>query len=107
MDTVLPGDGAALAVNGLGMHTGIWLCTVKIKDSGGRTDTWTGDVTVPGTVAAATKRIAPNDYVVPSTPGIPIWSIVLMVLGGFILFSIWALILRRNHDRNRGNPTST
>jgi hypothetical protein len=106
MDTVLPGDGAALTVNGLGMHTGTWLCAVKIKDSGGRTDTWTGDVTVPGTVAAATKQIAPNDYVVPSSPGIPAWAIVLMVLAGLILFSIWALILRRNHDRNSSNPTS-
>jgi hypothetical protein len=107
MDTVLPGDGAALPVNGLGMHTGVWLCTVKIKDSGGRTDTWTGDVTVPSTVAAATKRIAPNDYVVPSEPGIPGWAIALMVLAGLILFSIWALILRRSHDRNRGKHADT
>jgi hypothetical protein len=29
----------------------------------------------------------------------------LMVLAGLILFSIWALILRRNHDRNLGKPT--
>jgi hypothetical protein len=30
-----------------------------------------------------------------------------MVLAGLILFSIWALILRRNHDKNLGNPSDT
>jgi len=37
--------------------------------------------------------------------GIPAWAIVLMVLAGLILFSIWALILRRSHDKNLDNPT--
>jgi hypothetical protein len=105
MDTVLPGGLAALQVNGTGLHTGTWLCAIALKDSPAGTATWTGHVVVAAAVAAASKRIAPNDYVVPSSPGIPIWAIVLMVLGGFILFSIWALILRRNHDKNLGKPT--
>ena len=105
MDTVLPGDGAGLAVNGIGMHSGTWQCAVALNDTPAGTATWTGDVVVPAAVAAATRRIANNDYVVPSSPRIPIWAIVLMVLGGFILFSIWALILRRNHDRNLRQPT--
>jgi hypothetical protein len=104
MDTVLPGDTAALQVNGVGMHTGSWPCTIRVKDSGGHTDTWAGTVTVPAAVAAATKRIGQNDYVVPAEPGIPAWAIALIVLGGLILFSIWALILRRSHDKNRARP---
>lgn len=107
MDTVLPGQDAQLAVNGIGLHSGTWRCTVAIFATDNTKATWTGDVTVPAEVAAATKRIAPNDYVVPSGPGIPGWAIVLMVLGGLILFSIWALILRRNHGRNRGKPAGT
>jgi hypothetical protein len=105
MNTVLPGDAAALQVNGNGMQSGDWPCAVRISGSGGLAVTWSGDVIIPAATAGATKRIAPNDYVVPSEPGIPIWAIVLMVLGGFILFSIWALILRRNHDKNLGKPT--
>jgi hypothetical protein len=45
--------------------------------------------------------------VVPPGAGIPGWAIALVVLGGLILFSIWALILRRNHGKNLGNPTGT
>jgi hypothetical protein len=89
------------------MHAGTWPCTVALKESPVGTVTWTGDVTVPAEAAAATKRIAPNDYVVPSGSGIPAWAIVLMVLAGLILFSIWALILRRSHDKNLGKPTGT
>ncbi|HEY5398683.1 MAG TPA: hypothetical protein VIL16_25210 [Trebonia sp.] len=107
MDTVLPGDTAALQVNGIGMHTGSWPCTIRIANSGGHVDTWAGTVVVPAETAAATKRIAENDYEVPPGDGIPGWAIVLMVLAGLILFSIWALILRRNHDKNLGNPSDT
>ena len=107
MDTVLPGQHALLAVNGFGMHSGTWSCTVRISATDDTSATWTGNVTVPATVASATKRIGNDDYVAPSAPSIPIWAIILMILGGFILFSIWALILRRNHDRNLGKPTGT
>ena len=31
----------------------------------------------------------------------------VLVLAGLILFSLWALILRRSHDRNRGKPAGT
>jgi len=107
MDTVLPDGSAELAVNGVGMQPGTWLCAVHLTDSPAGTASWTGDVVVAAAVAAATKRIGNDDYVAPSAPGIPTWAIVLMVLGGFILFSIWAVILRRNHDRNLGKPTDT
>jgi hypothetical protein len=107
MDTVLPGQGAGLAVNGFGMRTGTWRCTARIKDSSGYTVVWTGPVTVPSKVPAATKEIAPNEFVPPQSPGIPLWAIILIVLGGLILISLWALILlRRQRNRNTGNPTS-
>lgn len=46
-------------------------------------------MTVPKTVAPATKRIASNDYVAASGPSIPLWAIVLIILAGLILFSVW------------------
>jgi hypothetical protein len=64
-------------------------------------------VIVPAETAAATKRIAKNDYEVPPRPGIPGWAIVPMVLAGLILFSIWALILRRSHAKNLGSPSDS
>jgi hypothetical protein len=102
MDTVLPGQGAGLPVNAVGLRPGAWPCTVRIKAVGGGTATWAGTVTVPGTVPAATRRIADGDYVVPAG-GIPGWAVVLMVLGGLIVLSLWAVLLRRERDRKLGN----
>jgi hypothetical protein len=105
MDTVLPGQGAGLPVNGRGMRSGTWRCTARIKDSSGRTAVWAGLVTVASAVPAATRQIAPGVFVAPPSGGIPLWAIVLMVLGGLILISLWAVLLRRR-NRNPGNPTS-
>ena len=106
MDTVLPGQGAGLAVNGPGMRSGTWRCTTRIKDISGRTVVWTGRVTVPSTTPAATKQIAPNDFVAPQSGGIPLWAIALMVLGGLILISLWAVMLRRQRNRYLNEPPS-
>jgi hypothetical protein len=99
MDTVLPGQGAGLPVNGTGLGQGSWRCTAQVKDSGGGTDTWAGAVTVASTRPAATKRVGRDDYVAPDSPGIPVWAVVLMVLGGLILVSIWAVFLHRERDK--------
>ena len=104
MDTVLPGQGARLPVNGPGMRSGTWHCTARIKDSSGRTAVWTGLVTVPSTAPAATKQIAPNDFVPPQSGGSPPWAIALMVLGGLILFSLWAVLLHRQRNRYLNEP---
>ena len=69
MDTVLPGHGAGLPVNGPGMRSGTWRCRARIKDSSGRTAVWTGLVTVPSTAPAATKQIAPNDFAAAQSGG--------------------------------------
>ena len=104
MDTVLPGQGAGLQVNGTGMHQGTWQCSVKVKEVDGGTATWSGSVTVASTQPAATKRVGQNAYVAPGGGGIPAWAIVLMVLGGLILFSLWAVLLRRQRNRNLQPP---
>jgi hypothetical protein len=106
MNTVLPGDGTALPVNGTGMHVGNWLCTARIKDSGGSTATWTGKVVVASAAPAATKRVASGVYVVPPGGGIPGWAIALIVLAGLILLSLWAVLFRRGRNRNLSNPGS-
>ena len=104
MDTVLPEEGAGLAVNGLGMRAGTWRCTARIKDSGGNVPVWTGLVTVASTTPA-TRQIAPGVFVAPPSEGIPLWAILLMVLGGLILVSLWAaILLRRQRNSNVSGP---
>jgi hypothetical protein len=105
MGTVLPGDGAVLPANGTGMHAGAWQCTIRIKDSGGSTDTWSGSVTVPSTVPATPKRVANGDYILAtSNGGVPAWAIALMVLGALILVSLWAILIHRERNRRLNNP---
>jgi hypothetical protein len=100
MDTVLPGQGAGLPVNGgAGMHSGAWRCVARVMDSSGRVAVWTGTVTVPSTVTAATKEIAPNDFVAQQGGGIPGWAVALIVLCGLILVSLWAVLVRRRRYR--------
>jgi hypothetical protein len=99
MDTVLPGQAAGLPVNGTGLGQGSWRCTAHVRDSGGVTDSWAGAVTVASTKPAATKRVGRNDYVAPDSPGIPVWAVALMVLGGLILVSVWAVFLRRERNK--------
>ena len=72
MDTVLPGGGAALQVNGTGMHTGTWLCTVALKDSPAGTAAWTGEVVIPprGRRDQADREQRLRG---PVSPGIPAW----------------------------------
>ncbi len=52
-------------------------------------------MTVPTTVTAATKEIAPNDFVAPQGGGVPGWAIALIVLCSLILLSLWAVLARR------------
>jgi hypothetical protein len=105
MDTVLPGQGAGLQVNGTGMHQGTWQCLVRMKEGDGGTASWTGAVTVSSTQPAKTKRVGPSAYEAPGGGGIPAWAIALMVLGGLILFSLWAVLLRRQRNRNLHPPS--
>jgi hypothetical protein len=96
MDTVLPGQGAGLPVNGgAGLHSGTWRCVARALDTSGRSAVWTGTVIVPSTVTAATKEIAPNDFVAPQGGGVPGWAIALFVLCGLTLLSLWAVLARR------------
>jgi len=106
MDTVLPGQGAGLPVNGTGLGQGRWRCTAHVKDSGGGTDSWAGAVTVASTRPAAAKRVDSNYRVAPASPGTPVWAVVLMVLVGLILVSIWAIFLYREGKRLHARRSS-
>jgi hypothetical protein len=105
MDTVLPGQGAALPVTGTGMGAGAWLCTVRLKDSGGAIDTWSGDVTVPGTVPPAPERVASGEYAYTANTSMPSWAMALFVLGALIL-SLSVILLRRGRMRRGGRSGS-
>jgi hypothetical protein len=102
MDTVLPGTGAGLPVNGTGMSPGTWQCSAHLKETGGTIVSWTGKVNVPASGPARTKRVSSAAgsaaYVAPSG-GIPAWAIGLMVLGGLLLVTLWAMFLRRERNQ--------
>jgi hypothetical protein len=102
MDTVLPGTGAGLPVNGTGMKTGTWQCSVRLTQTGGGVVRWTGPVKVPNAPPTATKRLSSGAgsaiYVAPDG-GIPAWAIVLIVIGGLLLVTLWAMFLRRERNR--------
>ena len=77
----------------------------RTTQSGGNTDTWSGSVTIPSTAPAAPKQVAKGDYTLAaSNGGIPAWAIALMVLGGPVLLSLWAVLLRRGRNRHLNNP---
>jgi hypothetical protein len=102
MDTVLPGTGAGLPVNATGLSQGTWQCSVHLTETGGTTVSWTGKVNVPASSPAKTKRVSSPAgsaaYEAPSG-GIPAWAIGLMVVGGLLLFTLWAMFLRRERNR--------
>ena len=102
MDTVLPGTGAGLPVNATGLSQGTWQCSVHLTETGGTAASWAGPVSVPASSPAKTKRVSSAAgsaaYVAPGG-GIPGWAIGLMVVGGLLLFTLWAMFLRRERNR--------
>jgi hypothetical protein len=101
---VLPGDHDVVAVNAPGLPEGATVpCTIQIRYGRNQLLTWSGTVAIPSAIAR--ERIihtGPGAYsVLPSAGGIPVWAIVLIVLGGLILISLWgAALLRRQRKRN-------
>jgi hypothetical protein len=106
MDTVLPGQGAGLPVNAAGLRAGAWRCAARIEDAGGGSAAWTGDRLRAGHRAgrdqAGRPRRAVRGGAAPRPGGGPPgWAVAPIVIGGLILFSLWAVLLRRKRDKDR------
>lgn len=106
MNTVLPGGGAVLAVNALGLTTGRTLCTVRLRDSAGHLDTWSGIVRMPPRVLTRTYHPAKGVYVSLPESTIPPWAIALMIMGALILGCLLVpMVFRRRRLAGRQRPS--
>jgi hypothetical protein len=109
-DTLLPGDHDVVAVNAPGLPEGATVpCTIQLRYGTDQVLRWSGPVAIPST--APPRRLVhtgPGAYSeLPASGGIPVWAIVLLVLGGLILISLWgAVLLRRQRSRNLSDPPS-
>jgi hypothetical protein len=109
-DTVLPGDHDVVAVNAPGLPEGATVpCTIQLRYGTNEVLRWVGSVAIPS--AAPPQRVihtGPGAYaLVPVSSGIPVWAILLFVLGGLILITLWVTILvRRQRSRKLGDSPS-
>jgi hypothetical protein len=109
-NTVLPGDRDVVAVNAPGLPEGATApCTIQLRYGRTQVLRWSGTVAIPSAIPA--RRIvhtAPGAYSeIPPPSGIPTWAIILMVLAGLILISLWGVVLlRRQRSRKLSDPAS-
>jgi hypothetical protein len=69
--------------------------------------TGTGQVSVPASGPAKTERVssaAGSAACVATSGSIPAWAIGLMVMGGLLLVTLWAMFLRRERNRRVAHP---
>jgi hypothetical protein len=108
--TVLPGDHAVVVTNAPGLPEGATVpCTIQLRYGNNQVLRWSGPVAIPS--AGARQRLihtGPGAYSeLPASGGIPLWAIILMVLGGLILISLWAgVLLRRQRNHDVSDPPS-
>ena len=82
-------------------------CTIQIGYGRSQILRWSGAVAIPSDAVGRIVHTGPGAYsVLPATSGIPVWAIVLMVLGGLILVSLWVALLRRQRNRKLSEPPS-
>jgi hypothetical protein len=115
VSTVLPGDGAQIPVNVLGLHAGVRThCSVILPYAGHLTAQWSGLVEIPQTassVAPPQSAVAPLGSIAAPPPaksaarqsGLPTWALTLIAaLAALALGMLVALILIL---RRRPRPT--
>lgn len=101
METVLPGQHAVLPVNARGLQIGSASCTVRLRTSTGHLVRWNGTVRLASTTVTRTYHPAKGVYVALPEQTVPIWAIILMVLGALILIALAVLLAQRRRIRVR------
>jgi hypothetical protein len=94
METVLPGDRAALAVNGFGLTSGQFPCRAVLRASRKVLATWKGTVSLPARVVTRTYHVAKGVYVSLPVGTMPPWAIALIVVGALIAGLLSVVLLR-------------
>jgi hypothetical protein len=100
--TVLPHDGAEIAVNAPGLPEGTTVpCRVRLRYGSGLTVSWAGLVALPAAVRARIVHTGPGAYsVVPVGSGFLPWLIALLTVTVLFLAAL-AIVLRRQRQRRR------
>jgi hypothetical protein len=95
MATVLPGGSAVLPVNAFGLGTATVPCRARLHDGAASPVTWTGTVAPATDPPPLTVHTGDGAYsTVPRNP-VPLWAVVLMVLGALILAALLAVLVRQ------------
>jgi hypothetical protein len=101
METVLPGEGAVLPVNAPGLQTGSLPCHVLFQPAAGGQVRWSGLVTLDSSTLTKTYHPAKGVYVSVPQQTMPVWALILIILGGLILLSLTAVLVQRRRLARR------
>ena len=108
-NTVLPGDHDVVAVNAPGLPEGKTVsCTIQLRYAKSQVLRWSGTVAIPSAIPVGrVVHTGPGAYTEVPPSGFPVWAIILIVLGGLILVSLWAtVLLRRQRTGSLSEPPS-
>jgi hypothetical protein len=100
--TILPHDGAEIAVNTPGLKAGTTVpCAVLLHYGKGQAVSWAGSVVLPAASRTRLVHTGPGAYSVVPDPGIPLWAWVLgALLLAAIMLAALALLLRWRRVRH-------
>lgn len=100
-DTILPHEGAEIAVNAPGLPEGTTVpCQVRLHYGRGLTVSWAGPVALPAPPRARIVHTGPGAYSDVTEPGIPPWAIALIIIGALTLAVLAVLLLRASRSRS-------
>jgi len=102
MNTVLPGENAALPVNlprQLAKPT--VACSIQFQYGHGQVTTWFGSVSSPSSPPTIEVHTGPGDYVTLPATGTPTWAFAVIIVGGLAVLAsgtVIALLVRRRRQ---------
>jgi hypothetical protein len=101
-NTILPHEGAEIAVNAPGLPEGTTVpCRVRLRYGRGQTVSWAGQVVLPALRRARIVATGPGAYAVIPVQGTPPWAIALIIIGVLVLAALAVLLLRVARSRSR------
>jgi hypothetical protein len=94
-NTILPGDGAVIAVDAPGLPRSMAVpCTIQLRYGKDQTVRWAGTVTIAAPPTTRTIHTGNGVYEQIPQAGFPMWAFALIVIGALILAGIVILLLQ-------------
>jgi hypothetical protein len=101
VETVLPGTTAVLPINAPGLSGESVPCKVRLREGTDPPAIWAGVVTLPSQSQRKIIHTGNGAYTTLPDNTLPLWAIVLMVLGAMILTTLLVLLRRNKLHRPR------